>query len=157
MMLKTLSTPDCCFNSLQTGKRIPSDFVFCLFFHCFRFNSLQTGKRIPRTTYKRAEYQVMGLFQFPSNGKAYPKTMGSAEALINALVSIPFKRESVSQGMIVRPHNRQFNMFQFPSNGKAYPKLWMRRCAGGMFSKVSIPFKRESVSQACRFRGRTKR
>ncbi|MDE0084556.1 MAG: hypothetical protein OXU23_02520, partial [Candidatus Poribacteria bacterium] len=60
-------------------------------------------------------------FQFPSNGKAYPK----------------YKFDNPSYILY---------KFQFPSNGKAYPKKggWINsdRCC-----YVSIPFKRESVSK----------
>ena len=64
-------------------------------------------------------------FQFPSNGKAYPKLGNEAET--TAVTTV--------------------NKFQFPSNGKAYPK----RVAMATFSfvtvAVSIPFKREGVSK----------
>ena len=87
-------------------------------------------------------------FQFPSNGKAYPKTTGKAgedagelkwgfnslqtgkhiqsklkgtkDAVI-IIVSISFKRESISKAF----SDQCFSLaaaFQFPSNGKAYPK-----------------------------------
>ena len=62
-------------------------------------------------------------------------------------VSIPFKRESVSQAD--NPTDEQVDKmvaFQFPSNGKAYHKKPIAtRMASS--SSVSIPFKRESVSQ----------
>ncbi len=86
------------------------------------------------------------------------------------LVSIPFKRESVSKGDITRTGNRPFHIkFQFPSNGKAYPKrlekseltLWWTSSFNSLQTGkriqrppprsknqrggVSIPFKRESV------------
>ena len=85
-------------------------------------------------------------FQFPSNGKAYPKDQKAVNAQETANVSIPFKRESVSQGNATKlnkeegpkvsiPFKRESvsqerfardvagpHMFQFPSNGKAYPK-----------------------------------
>ena len=38
-------------------------------------------------------------------------------------VSIPFKREGVSKGVVGRSHSaKNFFEFQFPSNGKVYPK-----------------------------------
>ena len=65
------------------------------------------------------------------------------------LVSIPFKRESVSKGRLVAPHPplSLLKEFQFPSNGKVYPKRGAGR-GRGTAGKVSIPFKRESVSKA---------
>ena len=64
------------------------------------------------------------LFQFPSNGKAYPKVCGCDEA-------------SVIDNI----------MFQFPSNGKAYPKTKHKFFKKNFRRRVSIPFKRESVSK----------
>ena len=85
------------------------------------FNSLQTGKRIPRGT---TSFKVIAemTFQFPSNGKAYPKDMCNLEKGYYSEVSIPFKRESVSQGDSYNNRDNRYYMFQFPSNGKAYPK-----------------------------------
>ena len=109
-------------------------------------------------------------FQFPSNGKAYHKRKPEIREWYGRVVSIPFKRESVSQaeyGMIVATLDK----FQFPSNGKAYHKLTLEvgKSKGATISfnslqtgkritsygekqigktfYVSIPFKRESVSQ----------
>ena len=89
------------------------------------------------------------LFQFPSNGKAYRKGITCRSKPCSANVSIPFKRESVSQGseayhaiMVLggcfnslqtgkriasycycrTPVLLRRHLFQFPSNGKAYRK-----------------------------------
>ena len=86
------------FNSLQTGKRIQRKQIFLLEQSGISsFNSLQTGKRI----------QSMRII-FP--------------ICIVGLVSIPFKRESVSKGLKTDQERQQVLEFQFPSNGKAYPK-----------------------------------
>ena len=95
--------------------------------------------------------EISRVFQFPSNGKAYPKAKATAEAKtlrertgFNSLqtgkriprdgnedgndgsgVSIPFKRESVSQGHRNRTPVTTLQGFQFPSNGKAYPKIYI--------------------------------
>ena len=66
-------------------------------------------------------------FQFPSNGKAYPKTFDNRDYSRNAQ-----------------------QMFQFPSNGKAYPKLPPALLTIAICS-VSIPFKRESISKETPF------
>ena len=85
------------FNSLQTGKCIQR-----LGFETFdidsamRFNSLQTGKCIQRPG-KFCDKGLQPRFQFPSNGKAYPKGINPEAAIESYLVSIPFKRESVSK------------------------------------------------------------
>ena len=110
-----------CFNSLQTGKRIQRNCVFKKSGQDPGFNSLQTGKRIQSFVGLRRDKIGRKRFQFPSNGKAYPKKIYGDTRRHKPKVSIPFKRESVSK------ENRPFlwfllDGFQFPSNGKAYPK-----------------------------------
>ena len=63
------------------------------------------------------------------------------------LVSIPFKRESVSKGIITAVSMTLLKAFQFPSNGKAYPKFFLLKGRIRKHYRVSIPFKRESVSK----------
>ena len=63
----------------------------------FQFPS--NGKAYPKERKMTPSPKMMAKFQFPSNGKAYPKLPGDFMAI-----------ESV------------FHVFQFPSNGKAYPK-----------------------------------
>ena len=91
-----------CFNSLQTGKciqrklPIPPEMVVWL---CF--NSLQTGKCIQRWRHKLKIHLKLQRFQFPSNGKVYPKFVrGSLNISASGIVSIPFKRESVSKAFL---------------------------------------------------------
>ena len=89
------------------------------------FNSLQTGKCI-------------------SSGSLWKSTGRSSLS-----VSIPFKRESVSQGDILQSV-MEMTEFQFPSNGKVYLKplsKYIKNSRRGESPFVSIPFKRESVSQ----------
>ena len=63
------------------------------------------------------------MFQFPTNGKAYPKEaviLGKLGVVEN--VSIPYEREGISKvnsGVFMYKHMEEF---QFPTNGKAYPK-----------------------------------
>ena len=86
------------FNSLQTGKRIQSLLasILLLKMEMLSFNSLQTGKRIQSWCERRVCQQPT--FQFPSNGKAYPKQgPGFDSQQLHSFVSIPFKRESVSK------------------------------------------------------------
>ena len=64
------------------------------------------------------------------------------------MVSIPFKRESVSKVAAIAAIAAVLALlFQFPSNGKAYPKDSYRVSVKLKMKKVSIPFKRESVSK----------
>ena len=113
----------------------------------FRFNSLQTGKRIWTEAPTRDWGHGLIAFQFPSNGKAYlnmvrgqktrdwvhdfnslqtgKRIWTDAIAVVgeisNDFVSIPFKRESVSERSHgVAKYTRGGSKFQFPSNGKAY-------------------------------------
>ena len=112
------------------------------------------------------------MFQFPSNGKAYPKpkwriclirnycfnslqTGKHIQRQVNIVdhiskyeVSIPFKRESISKGSKKRV-THWLPKFQFPSNGKAYPKC-PKLPNNPKLPKVSIPFKRESISKVLR-------
>ena len=107
------------------------------------FNSLQTGKPIQSTSADLSKVPYMQ-FQFPSNGKAYPKSQLSG-LLAKKWVSIPFKRESLSKELAIKAC-KYINPFQFPSNGKAYPKIIDLTITLTM-AFVSIPFKRESLSK----------
>ena len=175
-----------CFNSLQTGKCIQSRkrLQGLLSTVWEGFNSLQTGKCIQSTfettplwylqervsiPFKRESVSKVlppkqtatalgkAEFQFPSNGKVYPK----------AVAFLKFRLTTNGA-------------FQFPSNGKVYPKTRRSRGRGERAGKsfnslqtgkciqrypnlststyladlVSIPFKRESVSKVnpCRHR-----
>ncbi len=134
------------FNSLQTGKRIQrkikGDFLMARLDVSIPFKRESVSKgRMPKEDRKEIK------FQFPSNGKAYPKRLPvllstGSEFGFNSLqtgkriqsekrktplknliyVSIPFKRESVSKEIPKRNFNGLSRKFQFPSNGKAYPK-----------------------------------
>ena len=109
-------------------------------------------------------------FQFPSNGKAYLKLvcfmdMVQQEESFNSLqtgkrisrlsiqgvshghqVSIPFKRESVSQATFTLEPFRVLERFNSLQTGKRISRA-SGRFALSNRSCVSIPFKRESVSQ----------
>ena len=65
------------------------------------FNSLQTGRCIQRRIRTRKMTSHSKTFQFPSNGKVYPKARVSRDHLYIGLVSIPFKREGVSKGLVM--------------------------------------------------------
>ena len=83
------------------------------------------------------------MFQFPSNGKAYPKVDAVEKCgdMGGDGVSIPFKRESLSKGGLRSDaiHRYFQRKFQFPSNGKAYPK-WYRYWAIYRFWKRLFQF-----------------
>ena len=165
------------FNSLQTGKRIASrqkssgcisawrvsipfkresvsqDYhsrtVLCG--HLQSFNSLQTGKRIASQACRDLELPITRGFNSLQTGKRIASPVQMARSPMIISVSIPFKRESVSQegkpifveGSLKFGFNslqtgkriasadaqgvnpaRLFS-FQFPSNGKAYRKRAM--------------------------------
>ena len=62
-------------------------------------------------------------FQFPPNGKAYPKDAEEdRRAQEGTRVSIPSERESISKVYGNVDFIDESNVFQFPPNGKAYPK-----------------------------------
>ena len=141
-----------CFNSLQTGKPIQS--------RCFEFVS--SGRNYVSIPFKReslskakAKNDDKGKgdeFQFPSNGKAYPKStpkQQSKESLcFNSLqTGKPIQRSIPRLSLVLD------TWFQFPSNGKAYPKIiWTTQKL--MITQDSIPFKRESLSKDCRWQRR---
>ena len=110
------------FHSLQTGKPIQSSLGYSALFWQLSFQFPSNGKAYPKDVSTRSKiFQIV--FQFPSNGKAYPKDGGKEKrARQNILVSIPFKRESLSKAFL-RFSLFTSPMFQFPSNGKAYPKF----------------------------------
>ena len=137
-----------CFNSLQTGKCIQSCFGICRSGKLIKFQFPSNGKVYPKIEKTRSRqnsaYAIQ--FQFPSNGKVYPKSTSirtvwlsnSFNSLqtgkciqriimirysITHIVSIPFKRESVSKVKALDLHYKNAQLFQFPSNGKVYPKF----------------------------------
>ena len=62
-------------------------------------------------------------FQFPSNGKAYPKNARIAD--INDQKSTRFNSLQTGKRIQSSQHKKYYGEhigFQFPSNGKAYPK-----------------------------------
>ena len=116
---KDLSRPS--FNSLQTGRHIQSyiswypmrgyikvsipfkregiskvQYVRPNVVQLVSFNSLQTGRHIQSLLQSFADGSPL-LFQFPSNGKAYPKFNLMGSGIILPEVSIPFKREGISK------------------------------------------------------------
>ena len=112
------------FNSLQTGKPIQSEKIKVLreeIKGCF--NSLQTGKPIQSRTFQANRRYKMA-FQFPSNGKAYPK---ERESLCRVPLIKPNSfnslqtRKPIQRGNGLGTGDRLLT-FQFPSNGKADPK-----------------------------------
>ena len=113
-----------CFNSLQTGKPIQSEIFWHphRLLHPFQFPS--NGKAYPKENTAAGKRALLDFkFQFPSNGKAYPKKtrVATESDEIGDWVSIPFKRESLSKDSEVE-NAFKASEFQFPSNGKAYPK-----------------------------------
>ena len=147
------------FNSLQTGKYIqsitkPEEVVIEA-----EFQFPSNGKVYPKSNGEKIEEFELTLFQFPSNGKVYPKDSIVVFYILKRIVSIPFKRESISKetppsrrwpwmsysfnslqtGKYIQRLQRFFctgqisTEFQFPSNGKVYPKPPSRK-ARGVFS-----------------------
>ena len=113
-----------CFNSLQTGKHIQRQAKLdALRGDDEGFNSLQTGKHI-QSIRTQSNPAVENRFQFPSNGKAYPKRI--AVEVDSADNGIGFN--SLQTGKHIQRHIKPIDLsktnrpFQFPSNGKAYPK-----------------------------------
>ena len=86
-------------------------------------------------------------FQFPSNGKVYPKLDTAIEVGIDNLSFNSLQTGKCIQRMHTLQQGWSPSKFQFPSNGKVYPKQPTRSIKMNT-ARVSIPFKRESVSKA---------
>ena len=86
------------------------------------FNSLQTGKAFRTQELQDRQAHEDFLFQFPSNGKGFPNPTMRDILIVGRYVSIPFKRERLSE-----PWDEFACLF-----------------IGGT---VSIPFKRERLSE----------
>ena len=90
------------------------------------------------------------MFLFPSNGKAFLNLPRVTNVAGCDVVSIPFKREGVSERMKVEKIlETEIGLFLFPSNGKAFLNL-ITFVNGRESGNVSIPFKREGVSEHVR-------
>ena len=87
-------------------------------------------------------------FQFPSNGKADPKSISNAFTARNKCVSIPFKRESrskestppaemVAKALVVSIPFKRESRSKGPDDARIFAAQY----------SVSIPFKRESRSK----------
>ena len=63
------------------------------------------------------------LFQFPSNGKVFLNRISQSWTQLHRSVSIPFKREGLSELKIDQRQTLEEFMFQFPSNGKVFLNL----------------------------------
>ena len=119
--------------------------------NAFCFNSLQTGKHIQSHSDHAVLIHKEAVFQFPSNGKAYPKV-----ACLDRPVIRYISFNSLQTGKHIQRDQRRGQggrqsriRFQFPSNGKAYPKL-KQPLKRKPKLRVSIPFKRESISKGIR-------
>ena len=111
------------FNSLQTGKHIQRQQT--------EISKTETGKFVSIPFKRESIYKVKReasaritsqVFQFPSNGKAYTKSLVNVNKSRTFIVSIPFKRESIYKESIDELVLCLREQFQFPSNGKAYTK-----------------------------------
>ena len=113
------------FNSLQTGTHIQSWIRQERWWNFLSFNSLQTGTHIQSYT-KYDDYDENDvMFQFPSNGNAYPKSASNAADPRNRT---PPSFNSLQTGTHIQSLTfglmfvNGYFLFQFPSNGNAYPK-----------------------------------
>ena len=156
------------FNSLQTGKCIQSNAprrsrpirrVSIPFkregvskvisrHHGLSPNTFQfpsNGKAYPKFTGYGATLKWTDEFQFPSNGKAYPKPACCRNGTRRWWVSIPFKRESVSKDRFVKwVPSKWRSCFHSLQTGKSFRTIRISIHIMRKREKVSIPFKRES-------------
>ena len=111
----------------------------------FQFPS--NGKAYPKKGEIINHHQVEKVFQFPSNGKAYPK-----QTLRDQVIDTYHCFNSLQTGKHIQRHIFMSTflreMFQFPSNGKPYTKRGWKTVRANRVYNVSIPFKRENISKA---------
>ena len=111
------------FNSLQTGKCIQRKFASHRSEMRLLFQFPSNGKVYPKFLMAATTIALTPKFQFPSNGKVYPKDQFSDNA---RLLNLSFN--SLQTGKCIQrcdqtvAHNDKTIVFQFPSNGKVYPK-----------------------------------
>ena len=123
MLKKHIATVSIPFKRESVSKATPLSSAEFSEVVVFQFPS--NGKAYPKNplNLELEAATTLPMFQFPSNGKAYPKSAAHAMAIYSYMqVSIPFKRESVSKDHTRSTRNAWQTQFPFPSNGKAYPK-----------------------------------
>ena len=90
------------------------------------FNSLQTGKRIQSQLKQPNDLaDCMNLVSIPFKRESVSKEYDTSRTICSQVpkyVSIPFKRERVAK-VLAALDKANKEVFQFPSNGKAYPKI----------------------------------
>ena len=117
----TRTQTDTSFNSLQTGKafRTIVSVVMSMSTGC-SFNSLQTGKAFRTGMVIGCRFGGWQRFNSLQTGKAF-RTYGAFFVIRYYRVSIPFKRERLSEHFLGVLRRLGKYEFQFPSNGKGFP------------------------------------
>ena len=139
------------FNSLQTGKHIQRHNSGGQLSERILFQFPSNGKAYTKSVTWLTILPRLELFQFPSNGKAYTKASnGRLEParIYKSFNSLQTGKHIQSMCYQYRSINKAC-LFQFPSNGKAYTKLYCSICRDTKIFNVSIPFKRESIYKVC--------
>ena len=113
------------------------------------FNSLRTGRCIQSFLLMFIlELFTSNKFQFPTNGKVYPKKI--RDAVIDSSV---YGFNSLRTGRCIQrkkhtlSRRAKYISFQFPTNGKVYPKEGAAGSVASNGPEVSIPYEREGVSK----------
>ena len=89
----------------------------------------------------------MKVFQFPSNGKVFPNsTNHRRERNPRSMVSIPFKREGLSERMFDYPRTTEV-LVSIPFKREGLSEQVRERILPRLRTIVSIPFKREGLSE----------
>ena len=135
------------FNSLQTGRTFRTKTSEQLWERLAiqSFNSLQTGRTF-RTKHHIDASKNTILFQFPSNGKDFPNYHTKGQKWKPIFVSIPFKREGLSERCFVVRTQRCIASFNSLQTGRTF-RTKNNRNSRIYRTFVSIPFKREGLSE----------
>ena len=112
------------FNSLQTGKYIQRTMTVSPWVFTLMFQFPSNGKVYPKQPRLSERLILEPGFQFPSNGKAYPKLKSKSSKLIGRPCFNSLQTgKHIQSFRTAWGRNSKRIQFQFPSNGKAYPKV----------------------------------
>ena len=111
---------------------------------CVRYITLYDSVSIPfkRESVSKEEAEANDLkleirFQFPSNGKAYPKPTELTAEGVEIVFQFPSNGKAYPKDFLAGEGYIAPDLFQFPSNGKAYPKI--RKAASSLLT-LSLSF-----------------
>ena len=106
---------------------------------------------------KRRKNNPKSVFQFPTNGKAYPKVkVGDSNEIVLTFSEFQFPTNGKAYPKVIREGERQSEAFEFSFNSLRTGKPIQRRNLTphllNVVDVVSIPYERESLSKEAFYR-----